>query len=106
MKYAILRLQDLETRVAPAIFTVTTLADSGPGSLRDALAKADTEPGPDKVVFKLPTPVAQGLRSSDKIGAHPKSDPISPGELAATLFWRFGLDPATKLHDPHYGRIR
>jgi Protein of unknown function (DUF1501) len=37
--------------------------------------------------------------SSDKIGAYPKSDPISPGELAATLFWRFGLDPATQLHD-------
>ena len=23
----------------------------------------------------------------------------SPGDLAATIFWRFGLDPLTELHD-------
>jgi hypothetical protein len=49
-------LEALESRVAPATFTVTTLADSGAGSLRDALAKADTSPGPDKIIFKLPAP--------------------------------------------------
>jgi uncharacterized protein (DUF1501 family) len=36
---------------------------------------------------------------SDKIGAYPAADPVSPGDLAATIFWRFGLDPATELHD-------
>jgi hypothetical protein len=37
--------------------------------------------------------------ASDKIGAHPVSEPITPGDLAATLFWLFGLDPATQIRD-------
>ncbi len=37
--------------------------------------------------------------SSDKLGAYPESNPVTPGDLAATIFWRFGLDPATELHD-------
>ncbi len=37
--------------------------------------------------------------SSDKLGAYPDTDPVTPGDLAATIFWRFGLDPATELHD-------
>jgi hypothetical protein len=48
----------LESRDAPATFTVTTLADSGAGSLRAALAAADALPGPDRIVFKLPAPAA------------------------------------------------
>jgi hypothetical protein len=30
--------------------------------------------------------------SSDAEGAYPASDPVRPGDLAATLFWCFGLD--------------
>ena len=37
--------------------------------------------------------------SSDKLGAYPDSDAVSPGDLAATLFWRFGLDPAQEIVD-------
>lgn len=37
--------------------------------------------------------------TSDKRGAYPDSDPVSCGDLAATLFWRFGLDPASVIHD-------
>ena len=37
--------------------------------------------------------------SSDKIGAYPDLNPVTPGDLAATIFWRFGLDPPTELHD-------
>lgn len=37
--------------------------------------------------------------TSDKLGAYPDSDPVTPGNLAATIFSRFGLDPATELHD-------
>ena len=37
--------------------------------------------------------------TSDKWAAYPDSDPVSPGDLAATLFWRFGLDPHTEIHD-------
>jgi Protein of unknown function (DUF1501) len=37
--------------------------------------------------------------SSDKFGAYPDSDPVSPADLAATLFSRFGLDPAQEVRD-------
>jgi hypothetical protein len=37
--------------------------------------------------------------TSDKIGAYPDLNPVSPGDLAATIFWRFGLDPLAELHD-------
>jgi hypothetical protein len=37
--------------------------------------------------------------ASDRLGAYPSRDPVTPGDLAATIFWRFGLDPATELHD-------
>ena len=37
--------------------------------------------------------------SSDKLGAYPDLNPVTPGDLAATIFWRFGLDHRTELHD-------
>ena len=37
--------------------------------------------------------------SSDHFGAYPANDPVGPGDLAATIFWLFGLDPATELRD-------
>jgi hypothetical protein len=37
--------------------------------------------------------------ASDRTGAYPASDPVTPADLAATIYWRFGLDPATEIHD-------
>ncbi|MCU0880806.1 MAG: DUF1501 domain-containing protein [Pirellulaceae bacterium] len=37
--------------------------------------------------------------ASDRIGAYPAVDPATPGDLAATIYWRFGLDPAAEIHD-------
>ena len=37
--------------------------------------------------------------ASDKRGAYPDSDPVSCGDLAATIFWCLGLDPAREIHD-------
>jgi uncharacterized protein (DUF1501 family) len=37
--------------------------------------------------------------SSDKFGAYPESDPVTPADLAATLFARFGLDPTSEVND-------
>lgn len=37
--------------------------------------------------------------ASDRLGAYPASDPVTPADLAATIFWRFGIDPATEIHD-------
>jgi hypothetical protein len=37
--------------------------------------------------------------ASDRIGAFPARDPVTPADLAATIFWRFGIDPASEIHD-------
>jgi uncharacterized protein (DUF1501 family) len=37
--------------------------------------------------------------ASDKIAAYPTSNPVSPQDLIATLFYCLGIDPHTVLHD-------
>ena len=37
--------------------------------------------------------------SSDKLGAYPTSAAVTPGDLAATIFWRFGIEPSTEIRD-------
>ena len=43
----------------------------------------------------------QGLLygTSDKIGAYPASDPVSPADLHATIFHALGIDPHFTIHD-------
>jgi hypothetical protein len=38
--------------------------------------------------------------ASDRMGAYPVADAVTPADLAATIFWRFGIDPALEIHDP------
>src|SRR5262245_8200494 len=45
------RLETLEDRTAPAVFTVTNTADSGPGSLRQAVLAANAAAGADSIAF-------------------------------------------------------
>ncbi|HEX7379787.1 MAG TPA: DUF1501 domain-containing protein [Pirellulales bacterium] len=40
------------------------------------------------------------LGASDKLGAYPDRDPVTPADLAATVFWRFGIDPSLEIRDP------
>jgi hypothetical protein len=37
--------------------------------------------------------------ASDRIGGHPAADPVTPADLAATVYWRFGIDPAAEVYD-------
>jgi len=37
--------------------------------------------------------------SSDTLGAYPDTNPVTPADVAATLFWRLGLDPASEIRD-------
>lgn len=37
--------------------------------------------------------------ASDAIGAYPAKDPVTCGDLAATIYWRFGFDPAQHVRD-------
>ncbi len=41
----------------------------------------------------------QVFGSSDRIGAYPETDPVTPADLAATIFWRFGINPASEIRD-------
>jgi hypothetical protein len=46
-----LSVEWLEERTVPSTFTVRNLADSGPGSLRQAVLDANANPGPDVIRF-------------------------------------------------------
>ncbi|MBX7168851.1 MAG: DUF1501 domain-containing protein [Pirellulales bacterium] len=37
--------------------------------------------------------------ASDRLGAYPERDPATPGDLTATIFWRFGIDPHAEISD-------
>ncbi len=37
--------------------------------------------------------------ASDRLGAYPAVDPVTPADLAATIYWRFGIDPRTEVRD-------
>ena len=38
--------------------------------------------------------------ASDKIAAYPDRDAVTPGDLVATILWRFGVDPLGEFLDP------
>ncbi|HQU82429.1 MAG TPA: hypothetical protein PKY59_04865, partial [Pyrinomonadaceae bacterium] len=44
-----------QTRISAATFTVTNTADSGAGSLRQAVADANATPAADTINFNIPT---------------------------------------------------
>src|SRR5262249_45645916 len=46
-------LEPLEDRAVPAVFPVTTLADSGAGSLRQAILDANATPGDDTIPVQV-----------------------------------------------------
>ena len=41
----------------------------------------------------------QVFGSSDRIGAYPETNPVTPADLAATIFDRFGVDPTAEIFD-------
>src|SRR5262249_20448405 len=61
------RLEVLEDRTVPSTFLVENLADSGDGSLRQAVQGANAQPGPDEVRF------ADGLQGTIALGGVPLS---------------------------------
>ncbi|HZN69912.1 MAG TPA: right-handed parallel beta-helix repeat-containing protein [Tepidisphaeraceae bacterium] len=49
-------VEPLEPRTLLAVLTVTTAADDGPGSLREAIRDANAAPGEDEIQFRIPVP--------------------------------------------------
>ncbi|WP_439623768.1 beta strand repeat-containing protein [Gemmata sp.] len=50
-RFPFLHLEQLGDRSVPAVFTVSTLADAGAGSLRQAIVNANATPGADTIRF-------------------------------------------------------
>ncbi|HVK09195.1 MAG TPA: LamG domain-containing protein, partial [Gemmataceae bacterium] len=70
-----LGLRSFEDRVAPATFQVTSTADSGAGSLRQALVDANAAPGRDDILFNIG---AGGLQTITPLTALPTIiDPVA-----------------------------
>ncbi len=63
-----LSLESLEDRLAPATFVVTTNADSGAGSLREAITSANALAGADRIEFAMG---AGGHQTIDLLSALP-----------------------------------
>jgi uncharacterized protein (DUF1501 family) len=93
-------VEDLEARGLLESTLVVALAEFGRTPRVNKSAGRDHWPDCFSVVL-----AGSGVRggsvlgASDRIGAYPADDPVTPGDLAATLFWRFGLDPAAEVHD-------
>jgi hypothetical protein len=41
----------------------------------------------------------QVVGASDRLAAYPATPPISPDDLAATIYHTLGIDPHTEIHD-------
>ena len=37
--------------------------------------------------------------SSDRLGADPATDPVTPDDIAATMYWALGIDPESEVLD-------
>jgi len=93
-------IEDLDARGLLASTLVVALAEFGRSPKINKSAGRDHWPGCYSIVLAgggVKGGVVHG--SSDRIGAYPDADPVTPADLAATLFWRFGLDPATEVQD-------
>src|SRR5262245_34685828 len=49
-----LRVEPLEGRALPAVFTVVNTNDAGPGSLRQVILDSNAAPGADTIAFNIP----------------------------------------------------
>jgi hypothetical protein len=63
-------LEALEDRCLLAVFTATTVADSGPGSLRQAILDSNANPGADTIAFNIG---GEGYRPSNHARFCPRS---------------------------------
>ena len=68
-------LERLERRALLATFSVVNVADSGPGSFRQAIVDANATPGRDSIVFNTPLPALAVFRPTSPLPSI--TDPVS-----------------------------
>jgi hypothetical protein len=94
-------VEDLESRGLLASTLVVAMGEFGRTPKINASAGRDHWPDCYTVVL-----AGGGVRggalwgASDQHGAFPDRDPVTPADLAATIFSRFGIDPGLELQDP------
>jgi len=88
----------LEDRLMPSTFTVTNLADSGAGSLRDALTQANAQSGPSTINFgvtgaiTLESALPDLSQNISILGPGPASLTVQR-DASAPAFGIFTIDP-------------
>ena len=93
-------IEDLEARGLLATTLVVAAGEFGRTPRVNGSAGRDHWPGCYTAVL-----AGGGVRggavfgSSDRIGGAPASDPVTPADIAATIFSRFGIDPDTEIRD-------
>jgi len=104
-------LLSCSTAAAAATFTVTTTADSGPGSLRQAILDANANAGADTIVFAIPSnqcssfdgtcaivPISSLPGITDAVtidgytqaGSSPNTNPVGQGLNSDVTIWLVG----------------
>lgn len=93
-------IEDLEQR---GLLESTLIVATGEfGRTPKINATAGRDHWPDCYTVLLAGGGVQGgavFGSSDRLGAYPASNPVTPGDLAATIYWRFGINHAAEIHD-------
>jgi hypothetical protein len=93
-------IEDLDTRGLLASTLVVALGEFGRTPKINGNAGRDHWPDCYSVVMAGGGVTGGAVHgASDRIGAYPASAPVTPADLAATIFWRFGIDPATEVRD-------
>ena len=94
-------IEDLDQRGLLESTLVVAMGEFGRAPKINAKAGRDHWPNCYSVVL-AGGGVSGGLAygASDRLGAYPDTPPVTPGDLAATIFWRFGLDIRQEIHDP------
>jgi hypothetical protein len=93
-------VQDLEARGLLDSTLVVSLAEFGRTPKVNASAGRDH--WPDCFTVTLAGGGVRGgsvFGASDAIGAYPARDPVTPADIAATILWRFGVEPAREFQD-------
>jgi hypothetical protein len=93
-------IEDLENRGLLESTLVVALAEFGRTPKINGSAGRDH--WPDCYTAVLAGGGVQGgavFGASDKIGAYPALDPVTPADIAATIYSRFGFEPATEVID-------
>ena len=95
-----LRLETLDDRAVPAVFTVTTTADGGPGSLRQAILDTNAAAGADTIAFNIP---GTGIHT---IQPQQSELPKATGPVVIDGYTQPGSHPNTALASEMSGRRR